>query len=129
MIELKTPKPPPAEVDDDGKPVDKTPRVEVFSIDGTTYSIADKVVPSIGLRYLHLVRIGGLAVATDWLLERTLGEEGHAALISFESITAEEISRVAAAVRSVVFGDVKVDGEGAPKARGGTKRPRSTRTR
>lgn len=126
MIELVTP----------DTPEDAAP-VVIFAIDGKSYSIPDRLSPSLSLRYLHVIRTQGLVAAQDWLLQAALGEEAHAALLNWEHITTEQVALVLAAVRRVVFGETDTsptDKRAATPGKGGRpatprKRKPTTRTR
>jgi hypothetical protein len=79
--------------------------VELFSIDGKSYSIPAKPKFNIVLRYMKVVREEGSQAAEAYLLEELLGEEGFEALCSYEDLTAEQFEAVKKVATKVVLGD------------------------
>lgn len=125
MLELTTPEP---ITDEDGEEIPPA-RVDLFSIDGTTYTMEGGLNASLSLRYLHAVRVVGLMAATDWLLEEALGVEGYEALVGWRHITAEQVATVVAAIKREAFGEVDTPaGKGGGRA-STRKKPVRKRTR
>jgi len=71
-----------------------TERVEVFSLNGTTYTVSAKPGPAFALRYLSKAREFGDDAAADYLLEAMLGAEGYAALSGYDKLTESQLLTV-----------------------------------
>lgn len=63
-----------------------TDRVEVFSLDGETYTAPASPGSAFALQYLAFKREHGEDAAVDWLLRKMLGEGGYAALVGFDRL-------------------------------------------
>jgi hypothetical protein len=119
----------PKAVDEDGNEVEaKVPMVELFSIDGTAYSIPDKVRPALSLQYLRIARTQGVGIAEDWLADQLVGAEAYEALLNFPDITAEQITAVMRDARRVAFGETERE-SGKANGRPASTRPKRTTSR
>jgi hypothetical protein len=65
-------------------------RVELFSIDGESFTVPVKVAPSFGMRYARIARKQGVELAADYMLETLLTTEGYEALMDYLDTVSEE---------------------------------------
>lgn len=93
--------------------VDEAEQIEIFSIDGTAYTMAKAERSDIALTYLEYVDAGEDDRAAYYLLTETLGEDAYAALKGVRGLTGKQFDGVLTRVQSIAL----------PKARS-TKRPR-----
>lgn len=100
MIELTT-----VDREQDDQAPEEEDRIELFSIDGVSYSIPNKARPNVGLQYLFLCRTEGIPIAESWLAEEMMGREAYLALISFEDLDPTDYQKVVEIARNVVFGE------------------------
>jgi hypothetical protein len=89
-------------------------RIDLFSIDGTTYSMLLNPPPIVGLRYLELCR-DSLQGANAYLLEVTLGEEAYQALLAYQQLTEDQYNWILEQIVKRSLG-----AQERPKARPGT---------
>ena len=61
-------------------------RIDVFTLNGTTYTVPAKPVAGFALKYLSYAREHGEDEAAAFLLELMLGKEGYEALSSVEDL-------------------------------------------
>lgn len=78
--------------------------VELFELNGTTYSIPAKPKAHLSVRYLFQVRDLGEDVASANLLASVLGEDGFRALSDYEDLTPDDFKQIMEAVKEVVMG-------------------------
>lgn len=90
-----------AKTPDDSGSVDK---VHIFTMHGQDYFIPRKPRIAVGLRYMKNIRTLGDAHAQAMFLEEVLGEEAYEALIAYDDLTADDLSRVVEIATSTVFG-------------------------
>lgn len=86
-------------------------RVDVFTLNGTTYSIPKKPRVRWGLYYLNLIRNEGSDVAVSWLLENCLGKDGYEALLAYEELTPVQLQTVIKACAQTVLGELEGPGK------------------
>jgi hypothetical protein len=86
------------------EPVATTP---LFSIDGREYSIPTVVPPSVGLRYLKMLRTQGELIANGWVLEEMLGTEAYEALSEFKGLTNAHLMQLTEVVGKHVLGSLE----------------------
>lgn len=84
--------------------VEPVERIDVFSLDGVTYSIPAQQNASFALRYLQYVKEHGEDAAAAYLMELMLGEEGYAALASYENLTDTQLLTVFQACLETALG-------------------------
>lgn len=82
-------------------------RIELFSINGRSYSIPKRPGPNVALRYLRDVRRHGREHALAGILEAMLGTEGMDALADYDDLTDEDMDAVMAAVERHVLGPLE----------------------
>lgn len=87
-----------------GKNKSKGDRVPLFSIEGVVYSTPAKPGPSIGLKYMRVLKNEGQEIAVAGLLEDMLGEAGFKALSECEDLTTEELEQVMNEVQKRALG-------------------------
>jgi hypothetical protein len=87
-------------------------RVPVFSIvrDGeeTVYTVLGNPRYRVSMEYVHRVRTEGVGMALDWLLGEMLGEDGYAALRSWDELTEEDTGRVIAVCTGLALGRLEL---------------------
>lgn len=79
-------------------------RVELFSLNGTVYTIPAKPRVHLALRYLFHAKRHGVDQAAAELLESLIGPEGFEALTNYEDLTPEELQAVMDAAQAVTLG-------------------------
>lgn len=87
-------------------------RVEIFKLNGESYTIPRKPKVNIALRYLREVRTLGQELAVGKLLEDMLGIEGYNALMEYEELTAEQLQQVILVTTRIVMGSLEGSGKG-----------------
>ena len=90
------------------KDLDDAERVDIFEVDGKTYSVAKVARADLGLEYLDRVENDGPDVAQAWLIRTTVGVEGFDALRKVKGLTQEHWDAIQERIRDIVN----------PKARG-----------
>lgn len=83
--------------------------IELFKLDGVSYSIPKKTRVNLQLKFIRKVRKEGDTVAGAWLIEELIGEEGFTALSEYEELKKEDFDAVLKAARMVVFGETEAD--------------------
>jgi hypothetical protein len=81
-------------------------RVELFSIDGKAYSISTKPRVNVALKYLRVAKNQGPDIATAYMLEQLLGEEGFEALTEYEDLTVEQFTQIVAIAQEALMGSL-----------------------
>lgn len=81
--------------------------IPIFTLEGVTYSIPDRVRPNVSLKYIWMVRQSGPVAAEAWLGQQLLGEEGYVAYLNCDYITQEQSDAIFDAGRAVVFGEAR----------------------
>jgi hypothetical protein len=82
-------------------------RVPAFSINGEVYTILTRPKTNAGLKYIHLARTRGDAVAVDFMLETLLGRDGYQALMDFDDLTEDNLKDVMEAASRIMLGTVE----------------------
>lgn len=104
----------------------KRQRETLFYIDDTEYSVEVHPSPARSLKYLKLMRDEGADIATQYMLENLLGEEGYQALMEYEDLTDEQFEQVVTAASKIMLGSFEGPKEPQRKQQ---RRPRgSSRT-
>jgi len=88
-------------------PTAKQPeREELFSIDGTAYTIPKTIRPLLMARYAHLVDTMGSDSAGLWALREAVGDEGYFAFINLppERVSKDDFATVMAVVTGRFIG-------------------------
>lgn len=81
---------------------------EVFTLDGKVWRMRAIAPVNVSLRYLHLARTRGWALARDYMLEALLEPGAYEALMMFQDLTAEHLDQVVDAASAVMVGRVEV---------------------
>lgn len=106
------------------------PMVDLFILEGVTYSIPDRVRPNVSLKYLWMIRQAGPTAAEAWLMEALLGTDGYLAYLNCNYMTQETSDAIFALARQVVFGELPPKSEtGNPKSTSGSQPRRSGTTK
>lgn len=102
-------------------------QVELFSIDGVSYTIPNKVRANITLKMMRMIRTDGEMAASAWLVEELVGEEGFNALCDYDDLTDEQFEQVLKAARLIALGETEEDEKagGSGKA-SGVRRPKKS---
>jgi hypothetical protein len=79
-------------------------RVPLFYIDDVAYTVPAKPNPTMGLRYLHILKTEGQGQATYFLLTQMLGEKGYLALMNYEDLKQEEYDQVVNKATKIIMG-------------------------
>jgi hypothetical protein len=86
---------------DKGEPIKM---VELFEIDDKPYSVPLKPSPTVGLKYLHILKHEGQQEAAYYMLSTMLGEAGYEALMNYEQLTEEQYNFVLGAALRIATG-------------------------
>jgi len=89
------------------KPAEEVETIELFSIDGVSYTIPNKARVNVGLKYMKLMREQSPTAADAWLLEELVGKEGFEALTGYDDLSAEILEQIVAAAAKVVLGELE----------------------
>jgi hypothetical protein len=89
------------------KSAEEVEQIELFSIDGVSYTIPNKARVNVGLRYMKIMRDESAEAAQAWLLEEMVGKEGFEALISYDDLTPEILEQIVSAAAKVVLGELE----------------------
>lgn len=88
-------------------PAAEVESVELFSIDGASYSIPKKPRVNLALRYLKMARESGADAASAYLLEQLVGEDAYTALMNYEDLTQETLQAIMVAAQKVTLGGLE----------------------
>lgn len=86
--------------------------VDIFELEGETYSIPKKPRANVLLRYMREVREEGEEKASSRLLESMLGEEAYEALLNCDYLTVDDFQAIMLEVQQHVMGQVEESGKG-----------------
>lgn len=89
------------------KSTEEVETIELFSIDGTSYTIPNKARVNVGLRYMKIMRDEGGSAADAWLLEALLGKEAFEALMDYDDLTPDVLEQIVEAAAKVVLGEME----------------------
>lgn len=89
-----------------GSTKDVVTDIEIFTLNGVTYSVKNKTRVNIALKYMDLARKEGQDAAGGYLIEALLGADAYAALMDWEDLTMEILSEVIAIAQKIVLGDL-----------------------
>lgn len=81
--------------------------IELFSIDGKSYTIPNKPRLNVALKTLKLVRTEGQDAAMAYMMEAAIGEEAFDALTEYDDLDTETLQNIMAAAQKVVFGGLE----------------------
>lgn len=106
------------------------PKVDLFSLEGKTYQIDDRVQPNVSLKYLWLIRTQGPVVADEWLGTTLFGAEAYVAYLNCSYISQEQSDAIWAEAKAIAFGERAPKSESeSQKATSGPRRKPSSSTR
>lgn len=86
---------------------EKVEEVELFSIDGKSYTIPNKPRLNVALKTLKLAREQGEDAAMVYMMEKAIGEEAFEALTEYDDLDPETFAQIIAAAQKVVFGGLE----------------------
>ena len=78
--------------------------VDLFEIDDVTYQVPRYPSPTIGLKFLHILKTKGQEEAAHFMLTSMLSEEGYEALMNFDQLTQEQYDFVLTAAIRIATG-------------------------
>lgn len=78
--------------------------VDLFEIDDVTYQVPRHPSPTIGLKFLHILKTRGQEEAAHFMLTSMLSEEGYEALMNFDQLTQEQYDFVLTAAIRIATG-------------------------
>jgi hypothetical protein len=82
-------------------------RIDVFEIDGETYSMPAEVNGGFALEAMEVIGTRGEVAAMPWLLEKALGRKGYTALRNCPTLTAADLKAVTRIVQDHVMGQLE----------------------
>lgn len=88
----------------DSSPVEE---IELFSIDGVSYTIPNKPRLNVALKTLKLANTVGQDAAMVYMMEAAIGEEAFEALLDYDDLDQETLQAIMAAAQKVVFGGLE----------------------
>lgn len=89
------------------KEVPETTRMPLFYLDDIEYRIDVPFRVNLSLQYLRMAREQGENIATGWLMEQVLGQDGYTALMEYEGLQAKHLRRIGAVVSNLALGAVE----------------------
>lgn len=103
-----------------------SPRDELFSVDGKSYTIPVEFPPTVALAYASILMQYGEEPVVAWSMELALGKEGFSALTNLTDVSKEDFTKLVAIVIGRIQGlAMVIPGPGSadgPKARTARKR-------
>jgi hypothetical protein len=84
-------------------------RVDLFQIDGVTYSMSVRPRANVSLKYAWIAREKGLEAAYSYALEALLGDDGYQALMNFSGLTQEALNQIVTAASKILAGPAEAD--------------------
>lgn len=87
-------------------------QIELFSIDGQSYTIPNKPRLNVALKTLKMARTEGQDAAMAYMMEAAIGAEAFDALTEYEDLDAKTLEAIMTAAQKVVFGGLE-----APKGK------------
>lgn len=100
MIDFDSKKP----VESEEKEQEEPEMVDLFTLDGKTYSIPNVERPMTGIRYLHIARTQGLGYAEAWLGAEVMGREMYEILLDIKSLNPEDLNAIMKITREIAYG-------------------------
>lgn len=82
-------------------------QVELFSIDGKSYTIPKKPRMNVALKTMKMIRTEGEDAAAAYMLEAVIGEEAYDALTDYDDLDPETFRQIIAIAQKVVFGGLE----------------------
>lgn len=82
--------------------LEEAERVDIFEVDGKTYSVAKVARADLGLEYLDRVETDGPDVAQAWLIRTTVGDEGFDALRKVKGLEQKDWDAIQERIRDIV---------------------------
>jgi len=78
--------------------------VDLFEIDDVTYQVPRRPSPTVGLKFLHIMKHEGQEEAAYYMLTTMLGQEGYDALMNYEDLSQEQYDFVLTAAIRIATG-------------------------
>lgn len=97
---------------------EKVEYITLFEIDDVTYSVPKNPSPTVGLRFLHVLKTEGQQAAAYYMLTTMLSPEGYEALMNYDQLTQEQYDFVLNAAVKIATGRTE-----RPKAKQTQRRP------
>ncbi len=91
---------------------DEPDPIELFSLDGVSYTIPAKPRANLALRYLYEAKSIGTDYAATNLLEALVGTDGYQALMNYDDLTGDQLQEVLDAAQKITLGTLE-----SPKGR------------
>lgn len=82
-------------------------RIDVFSIDGETYSMPQEINGHFAIAVLEQIRVSGAESVVSWMLEEAIGSKGYRALRNCETLKTADLKAVIKVVSDHVLGAVE----------------------
>lgn len=99
------------DLDTKGRPSLGVEREPLFKLGGVLYTIPMRVSAGVSLEYMRLSGMAGEQTAIIWAMQTLIDQNGYAALVKNDTLTAEELSGITAVLMAKV-----IDGFKVPKA-------------
>lgn len=87
-------------------------REHLFTIDGTQYTIPEKLGAEIGLQATRIADERGEVAAEMFIIDQTIGREAFDALSNVENLPASTLKGILTVCRERVFGVMESEGKG-----------------
>jgi hypothetical protein len=78
--------------------------VTLFELDDKPFQVPKNPSPTVGLRYLHILRHEGEGQAAYFMLSKMLGEKGYDALMDYEKLTQDQYDFILTAAIRIATG-------------------------
>lgn len=82
-------------------------QVELFELDGKSYTIPDKPRVNLGLKVMRKIAQEGESIGNAYMLEELLGVENYEALLDFDDLTTEDFTTIVGLASEIVFGGLE----------------------
>jgi hypothetical protein len=87
----------------------------LFEIDDRKFEVPKNPSPTVGLKYLHIMKHEGEGAAAYYMLTTMLSEEGYEALMNYEALTSDQYDFILTAAVRIATG--KTERPKGPKNR------------
>lgn len=81
--------------------------VTLFYLDDEEYKVPARFPVNVALKYLRMARTEGQEVASGWLLEQVLGEDGYTALMNWGGLELEHLEQISTIAHKLVVGELE----------------------
>jgi hypothetical protein len=86
---------------DEGEPIEY---LTLFEIDDKEYQVPKNPSPTVGLKFLHIMKTEGSQAAAYFMLTTMLSPEGYEALMNYDKLTQEQYDFVLSAAVRIATG-------------------------